>query len=265
MPRSKRPDVAIQAEVLLLERRAAIGTAVKAARLRRRWTQTRLGEGASLSRSIVARIERAKTRLDVEALQRLALALDIPLIVELGRDPQRDVADAGHLAMQELTLRLGRSAGRTARFELPTRPNEPWRSADVCLGSPHEKVAVDIECWNTIGDIGAATRSSTRKVLELGEMAVAAWGAGGRAALCWVVRATKRNREIVAKYPEVFANAFPGSSAAWVAALTKGGPIPKEAGLVWCDVRATRLLAWRRPLAYGQRIVNASTSSRAPG
>lgn len=61
------------------------------------------------------------------------------------------------------------------------------------------------------------------------------WGPSARAALVWVVRATARNRLLVARYPEVFATRFPGSSRAWVAALTAGGPIPTEPGLVWCD------------------------------
>jgi hypothetical protein len=65
--------------------------------------------------------------------------------------------------------------------------------------------------------------------------------------LCWVLRDTKRNREIVAKFPGVFEDRFPGSSTAWVAALTRGGPIPEQAGLIWCDLKATRLFAWRRP------------------
>ena len=247
MSSSKRPNIAIKAEVLLLERRGTIGSAIKDARLRRRWTQARLAAAASLSRFIVARIERAETRLDVEVLQRVALALDLHLTVELGRDPQRDVADAAHLAIQELVLGLGRRSGRTSQFELATKPSEPWRSADVVIGSAREQVAVDVECWNTMGDIGAGTRSSTRKVAELSELAVAAWGADARAALCWVVRSTQRNREILAKYPEVFARAFPGSSAGWVSALTTGGEIPTEPGLVWCDVKATRLFAWRRP------------------
>ena len=44
--------------------------------------------------------------------------------------------------------------------------------------------------------------------------------------------------------PEVFASRFPGSSR--VEALTRGDPPPAEPGLVWCDVSATRLFAWRR-------------------
>src|SRR6185369_4377993 len=99
MPRSHRPAVAIEAELRSLERRSRIGSAIKEARERRRWTQGELGRRASLSRMVVARIERGETRLDLEALERLATALGIALRVELARDPQRDVADAGHLAI----------------------------------------------------------------------------------------------------------------------------------------------------------------------
>jgi hypothetical protein len=44
----------------------------------------------------------------------------------------------------------------------------------------------------------------------------------------------------------VFASRFPGSSRRWVDALTTGTPPPRETGLVWCDVGATRLSEWRR-------------------
>jgi len=195
---------------------------------------------------VIARIEYGRTRLDLEALERVALALAVPLTVALGRDPRQDVADAGHLSMQDLVLRLAKRAGFERQFELVTRPSEPWRSADVCLGSARRRVAIDVECWNTFGDIGAGARSSSRKVAELREIAIATWGAEARAALVWVVRDTVANRRIVASYPDVFAAKFPWSSAAWVAALTEGGPIPMGAGLVWCDVRAGRIFAWRR-------------------
>jgi transcriptional regulator with XRE-family HTH domain len=247
MPRSHRPAVAIQAELRSLERRSRVGAAIKAARLRRHWTQAELGRRASLGRMVVARIERGKTRLDVEALERLALALGLPLTVELGRDPHRDVADAGHLAMQELVLRTARRCGLERRFELATRPNEPWRSADVCLASKAQRTVIDVECWNTFGDVGAGARSSDRKRAELAQLAVATWGAGARAAVVWVVRDTAANRALIARFPEVFAARFTGSSREWVEALTSAGPIPERAGLVWCDRAATRLWAWRRP------------------
>jgi hypothetical protein len=73
------------------------------------------------------------------------------------------------------------------------------------------------------------------------------WGeAPYTVAACWIIRATRRNRELVARYPELFASRFPGSSIGWVHALARRIEPPSEPGLVWSDVRATRLFAWRR-------------------
>jgi len=251
MPRTHRTALSIDAELRALERRARLGAAIRAARIRRRWSQAELGRRAALGRMVIARIERGETRLDLAALERIAAALGLPLTIALGRDPRQDVADAGHLGIQELVLRIGRHGGLDRRFELATKPDEPWRSADVCFGSTPQRAAIDVECWNTFGNVGASARSSTRKVAELGQLAIAMWGEGARAALVWVVRDTSANRSLIARYPEVFATNFPGSSRAWVAALSAGGPIPKEPGLIWCDVRTTRLFAWRKPAGRG--------------
>jgi hypothetical protein len=157
--------------------------------------------------------------------------------------------DAGHLGIQELVLRLGRSTGRTRTFELPTRPADPALSVDVGLRDDRQRVLMLNECWNTFGSINAAVRSTKRKVAETENLAVAIAGdsAPYRVAACWIVRDTKRNRELLARYPEIFASTFSGSSAAWVRALSDtDAPPPVGLGLVWCDLGATRLLAWRK-------------------
>jgi hypothetical protein len=64
--------------------------------------------------------------------------------------------------------------------------------------------------------------------------------------LVWVVRTTRRNRALVARYPELFATAFPGSSRAWVRALMGQASLPDLPGLVWASLDASRLIAWRR-------------------
>lgn len=196
---------------------------------------------------VVSRTERGVAGLTVDALQRVAMAVGRPLILDLQRDVFGQTADAGHLAMQELILGLGRRAGFDGRFELATRPAEPWRSSDVGLINDRTRTLVVVECWNTIGDVGAAARASTRKLAEASALATARWGEGlTTVGLVWVVRATARNRAIVTRYPEVFASRFPGSSAGWVATLTKGAPPPSQTGLVWSDVAGTKVFAWRR-------------------
>jgi len=245
MPGIRRPRIAIEADRRAREQRAWIGGQIKELRERRGLTRGQLAVRAGLGRMVESRIERGVTNPDLEALQRIAAALGRPLIVSFGgRDPDELPRDAGHLAIQELVLRVGRAAGYGGSFELATKPSESWRSADIGLAAPATRRLIHVECWNTIGDIGAAVRSSTRKRSELEDLLVARWG-GGSTHLVWVVRATARNRALVARYPEVFARSFPASSRHWVDALVQGSPPPAEAGLVWCDVAATRLFAWR--------------------
>jgi hypothetical protein len=102
------------------------------------------------------------------------------------------------------------------------------------------------ECWNTFGDIGASARSTARKVADANNLAVVIAGEDAfQVRSCWVVRATRRNRALVGRYPEVFASRFPGSSVAWARALTHGAVPPKEPGMLWCDVDCTRVFPWR--------------------
>lgn len=195
---------------------------------------------------VISRVERGANPLEIEALDRIGLAFGVPLAVGFDRDLLDDVADAGHLAMQELVLRVTRGPGFERQFEMSTRPNEPWRSSDVGLALDKRQLAIDVECWNTFGDVGSATRSSRRKLADLQQLAVARWGENARAGLVWVVRETAANRALINRYPEVFASLFTGSSRAWVATLTTGSEPPDGPGLVWCDLATGRLHAWNR-------------------
>ncbi len=211
-------------------------------------TQQQVGELVDVARSTVSAAENGRgAGLTLDTWQRLGLAVGRLLRVELQRDPLEEPADAGHLAIQELILRLGRAAGYRATFELPTRPDDPRRSVDVGLRDDRQRRLLLVEAWNTFGNVGASIRSTNRKVAEAAGLAAAIWGEGRHeVAACWVFRAARRNRELVTRYPELFASRFPGSSARWVQALMSGSRPPAEPGLLWCDVNATRLFAWRR-------------------
>ena len=181
MSGARRTRLAIEASRRSREQRAQLGGEVRRSRERRNWTQVELADRAGISRHIVGRIERATTLIDVDVLQRIAIAFNRPLEIRFGRDVLEHPADAGHLAMQELVLRLGRMNGYVGDFELPTRPAEPWRSIDVVLASPTRRIMILAECWNTFGDIGAAARASMRKAAELAATAAA----GGARTLWW--------------------------------------------------------------------------------
>lgn len=248
MARVRRPNIGPEAARRNREQLAKAGADLREGRVRRALTQTQAGARAGIGRGVVSRIERGLGgSIAIDAWQRLALAVGRPLVIGVQRDVAGETADAGHLAMQELILRIGRLAGFDGRFELATRPAEPWRSIDVGLIHDRARMLLVVECWNTIGDVGAAARASTRKLAEASALAIARWGEGPTTVgLVWVVRATARNRAIVARYPEVFAARFPGSSAGWVATLTEGAPPPPQTGLVWSEVAGTKVFAWRR-------------------
>jgi transcriptional regulator with XRE-family HTH domain len=243
--RGRRAPFAAEAERSSQNRRARLAEQIRSARLRRGWTQEHLANQSGLQRLVVGRAERQVGALSIETLERISMALGLPLVVELGRDAHDDVADAGHLLMQELVLRLSRACGFEVHFELPTRPADPWRSIDVVIGAKPRMLAIQVECWNTIGDIGGASRSTLRKQAELDALLAATWGPGARVRSVWVVRATGRNRALIARYPEVFGARFPASSGRWVKALTTGSEPPDQPGLVWSTVGGTRLFAWR--------------------
>jgi transcriptional regulator with XRE-family HTH domain len=227
------------------EIRRSIGEAVVAARRRRGWTQSKLARDAGLSQAAISRLERGIGPLNLETLARVARELGLPLRVELGRDALDRPADAGHLAIQELLVRLARATPGAALVELPLGPADRSLSVDVCLLRRALGELVVQEAWNRIGDVGSGLRSFDRK-LSLAREAAGAFPQPPRVVTgVWVVRATRANRELLAAYPALFAARFPGSSRAWVRALVTGAPAPREPGIVLCDVRATRLFEWR--------------------
>ena len=79
-------------------------------------------------------------RTPLETWIAIGIAVDRPLSVAFSRDVVDPLPrDAGHLAAQELLLRLAADVGRAGRFELPTRPARPAQSVDVCLVDRRQK------------------------------------------------------------------------------------------------------------------------------
>ena len=227
----------------------ACGQWIAAARKRRRWSQATLASRVGISQGYESQLERGDaTQVPPEIWFALAEALGVALRFEYGRDKLSDLEDAGHLEIQELMLRLGKAAGYLRTFELATRQASPALSVDVGLRDDARRSLVLEECWNTFGNLGASVRNTRRKIAEAEALAVAAGGELGqyRVSACWVVRDSARNREIVSRYPQIFESTFTGSSAQWLKALSEpGAEPPTDLGLVWCDLRAGRLLRWR--------------------
>ncbi len=181
----------------------------------------------------------------------LGIALGRPLAVSFSRPlgEQRGAVDAGHLEIQEHILRLAHATGRHGTFELPTRPADPARSTDVGIRDDRNRALIQVECWNTFGDLGAAIRATHRKAAEAAAQAIASTVADTdpyRVASVWVVRANAGNRALIARYPHIIDSTFPGSSRRWCRALIEGTDPPAEPGLVWFDPATGRLTEHRR-------------------
>lgn len=228
----------------------ALGGTIRTRRRQLRLTQAALAQRIGLDQSRISQIECGRGgRATLETWVAIGVALDRPLAVTYSRPlgATREPTDAGHLAIQEFLLRLAHTTGRTATFELPTRPTDPSRSIDVCVPDPRARVLFIEEAWNTFGDLGAAVRTTNRKLAEANDLAATIDdGPPYRVAAVWVVRATATNRELVRRYPAIFASAFPGSSLAWVRALTTREEPPTGSGVVWFDSATGTVHAWRR-------------------
>jgi transcriptional regulator with XRE-family HTH domain len=229
---------------------ASLGQQVRVRRKRLGLTQERLAVRVGVHQTLISRIELGRGRaVPLETWVALGGALGQPLAVTFTRplDQTRGPSDAGHLKMQEALLRLARETGRPATFELPTRPADPARSIDVCVRDRRTRVLFIEEAWNTVGDLGAAIRATHRKAAEAADLAATIDdGPPYRVAVVWVVMASAANIDLVRRYPTILANAFPGSSRAWVGALAGDADPPDQPGLVWYDAGTRRLHAWRR-------------------
>jgi transcriptional regulator with XRE-family HTH domain len=275
----KTREIAAEASRRTRELCARIGGELRRSRRRRRMSQATVARIAGVSQSAVSRFEAGRApHTSVELLIRVALILEQTVRVELSRDPREEPADAGHLAIQELALRLARQTGRRATFELATKPAEPWRSTDVGIRDDSHRVLILLECWNTMGDVGSAARATTRKMAEAEQLAVVFGGEEPyRVAGCWVMRATSRNRELVARYPEVFA------ALSWIVGRLGRGTHARSqtagrtgARLGGCDRHASvpveetryaamteRMMSSRRSRTTGSATPAASISARA--
>lgn len=211
-------------------------------------TQARLGRLIHLSQSQISAIERGvATNVPLATWISLGLALSQPFAAAFSRPTSQQPADAGHLDLQETALRAARRTGRTGRFELPTRPSDPARSVDVLVRDDRRRELLILECWNTFGDLGAAARTTARKISQAQQLAVAIAGDGERYEVraCWLVRPTAANRGLIRRYPHIFRAQCPGSSLGWVEALANGAEPPVAVGLVWADAAADRFVPVR--------------------
>jgi hypothetical protein len=196
-----------------------------------------MADAAGLSQSCWSDLERGKgASMSLRVWVRAASALGADLHAYLeGFSATSQPRDAVHLRHQELVASIAARGGWSIR---PEQHVAGGGVADILLA--REGRTALIEVWNWLADVGDAFRCWDRKLERLRTADPATSG-------CWAVRATRRNRLLVADHRTLFAARFPGSSAAWINALqTVDAPVPDAAALLWVSVMGDRLVAARR-------------------
>lgn len=262
-PRQPRHASTLATDAAIETRRiaATLGKEARATRRGRRRTQASVAAEVGTSRSRYAELERGDGAMaPLDLWVRIGLVLARPLAIALTRDLAAPLPkDAGHLIGQEWVIERARAHGRGVDFELAVREGRTSPVADVVLRVDAERVLELVEIWNRLDDLGAATRSSDRK---LAEAAVLGAMAGGddrpyRVGMCWLLIDSAANRALVGRFPAIFVARFPGSSEQLVRALRDGGTFPARPAIAWFDPRiaTVRSMRLRRPQVHVARPV----------
>ena len=222
-----------------------IGVALSESRRACGISQAAAGDRAGISQSTWSRIERGiVTSISLETLCACAAAVETQLAGFIEARPGADLPrDIEHLRRQELVIALASGGGWHASPEHAIDPDaRRSRAIDVRLERKSRSEHAVVEILDLMSDGGDAMRGLSDKVAAVQRSI----DDGERAAGLLVLRATARNRAIVASLRAVFANRFPASSAAWLSALSDPArPMPSRDGLVWSASDGSRLLAAR--------------------
>jgi transcriptional regulator with XRE-family HTH domain len=227
-----------------------LGIALREARLRVGKSQAEIGRLAGVSQTLISKMERGLgSSASLETWASVAAAVDEQLAAFFERTPgAAQVRDYQHLRLQQLVVEVARLGGWMIRPEDPIDPHLPAsRSVDVTLVRAPTLEAVVVECTNHVDDLGATWRNLDRKVDALGrhlaagrDVASPPWSVRG----VWVVRGSRRNRDLFAEFAPLVSARFRRPARAWLAALSsRSAPLPPGMGLVLTDAQAGRLIA----------------------
>ncbi len=234
-----------------------LGVALRESRLALGMTQADAADRAGVSQPFWSRLERGRaTVASLETLAAAAAAVETELAAfvqaRTGADLPRDIE---HLRRQELVIRLAAPGGWRARAEAPIDPRATRsRSIDVHLSRGDGREAVVVEIIDLLADVGEAFRGLEDKVAAVRRSLgpTRSRDDGTRVAGLLIIRATRRNRALIASLSRMFLSRFPADGRTWLrASRIRETPMPQDDGFVWSSVRGDRLFAARQPSDEG--------------
>ncbi|HET7472849.1 MAG TPA: helix-turn-helix transcriptional regulator [Candidatus Limnocylindrales bacterium] len=222
-----------------------IGVGLRESRIALALTQADASDRAGVSQGYWSRLERGQTtNASLETLAACAAAVDTELAAFLQARPGADLPrDIAHLRGQAAIIREAERGGWHAGVEVPIDPDaRRSRSIDVTLERAARREIAVVELVDLIADAGQDMRGLSDKVA-----AVCRARPDARVAGVLAIRATRRNRALIAELAPLVDARFPASSAAWLRALhDPSAAMPNDDGVVWARVSGEGLFA-RRP------------------
>jgi len=232
--RTRSRELAQRAGIVLRDNRRARGL-----------TQRQASDRAGVSQGFWSLLERGGgTTASLETLAACAAAIGGRWTAFLEAAPGTDLPrDIVHLRGQQTIIAFAKPGGWRARVEAGIDPlARRSRAIDVCLDRASSAEIAVVELFDFIADGGDAMRGLADKVAAVR----VGTNTDARIQGLFVLRATRRNRELVGRLGDVIRSRFPGSSAAWVAALSRlDRPMPQADGLIWVSVDGARLFPAR--------------------
>ena len=195
-----------------------VGRVVREVRIRRGWRQRELATAASVSQSLISRIELG--RLDHVSLDRLravGAALDIAISIDAwwrAGELER-LVDRGHASLVEYVVGQLHDLGWQTRVEVTFNHFGERGSADIVAWHAPTRTLLLIEVKTQVGDVQATVSTFERKVRILPEVLAREEGwhaiAVGR---LLVIADTHANRSVVREHQRIFDSVWPARTAA---------------------------------------------------
>ncbi len=221
-----------------------IGVGLRESRLALALTQAAVSDRAGVSQAYWSALEHGTaTTATLETLAACAAAVDTELAAFLQARPGADLPrDIVHLRGQATIVREATAGRWRAGVEVPIDPDaRRSRSIDVALERKAKREIAVVELVNLLADGGHDLRGLSDKVAAMRRQRPDARVAGLLA-----VRATGRNRALIAELAPVIDARFPASSVSWLHALHEPEtPMPDGDGFVWARVDGAGLFARR--------------------